>query len=82
MNNIIYHLLIGGVAGWIAGQIMRGGGFGLIGNIVVGVIGAVLGGYVFHWLGITAGGALLGSLITAVVGAVILLFLVSLLRRT
>lgn len=79
--NIIYHLLIGAVAGWIAGQIMRGGGFGLFGNIVVGVIGAVLGGYVFGWLGITAGGALLGSLITAVVGAVILLFLVSLLRR-
>ena len=52
---IIYFLIIGAIAGWLAGLIMRGGGFGLLGNIVVGIIGAVVGGYLLAWLNIDIG---------------------------
>jgi uncharacterized membrane protein YeaQ/YmgE (transglycosylase-associated protein family) len=77
---ILIWLVIGAVAGWLAGQVMRGGGFGLLGNIIVGIIGAVLGGLIFGALGITFGG-ILGSLLGAFLGACILLFLISLVRR-
>lgn len=80
MANLIWFLIIGAIAGWLAGQIMKGRGFGLVGNIVVGIIGAVIGGFVFDALGITAAG-LLGSIITAVVGAVVLLGIVGVLKR-
>ena len=76
----IYFLAIGFLAGWLAGKIMRGSGFGLLGDLVVGVLGAVLGGFVFRLLGIAAY-SLLGSLITATVGAVLLLYIVRRLRR-
>lgn len=73
-------LVIGAIAGWLAGNLMKGGGFGLFGNIIVGVIGAVVGGWVFGFLGVTASG-FIGSLITAVVGAGILLFVVGLFKK-
>ncbi|EPR32347.1 Transglycosylase-associated protein [Alkalidesulfovibrio alkalitolerans DSM 16529] len=73
---IVWFLLIGLCAGWLAGKIMRGGGFGLFGNLAVGVVGALLGGFLFSLLGITAYG-LLGSLVTATAGAVVLIWLVS-----
>ncbi|MBS1222023.1 MAG: GlsB/YeaQ/YmgE family stress response rane protein, partial [Proteobacteria bacterium] len=60
--------------------IMKGGGFGLLGNIIVGIIGAVVGGFLFGLLGLAAGG-LIGSIVTAVVGAVVLLFLIGLLKK-
>ena len=60
---------------------MRGGGFGVLGNIVVGIVGAMLGGWVFGFLGIGPEGGVIGSLITAVVGACLLLFIVSLVKR-
>ena len=78
---LIWFLLIGAAAGWIAGQLMKGRGFGLLGNIVVGIVGAVLGGYLFGMLGISLGGGLAGSLVTAVLGAVVLLFLVGLIKK-
>jgi len=78
--DIIWFLIIGIVAGWLAGKIMRGGGFGLIGDLVVGVIGAVLGGFLFGMLGLSANG-LIGSLVTATVGAIVLLFLIHLFKR-
>jgi uncharacterized membrane protein YeaQ/YmgE (transglycosylase-associated protein family) len=78
--DIIWFLIIGIVAGWLAGKIMRGGGFGLIGDLVVGVIGAVLGGFLFGMLGLSANG-LIGSLVTATVGAIVLLFLIHLIKR-
>ncbi|WP_394175487.1 GlsB/YeaQ/YmgE family stress response membrane protein [Thalassotalea litorea] len=78
-QSLIIFLIIGGVAGWLAGLLMKGGGFGIIGNIIVGIIGAVIGGYVFGLLGISAGG-ILGSIITATVGAAILLFIVKLVK--
>lgn len=78
-EGLIWFLLIGLCAGWLAGKIMKGGGFGLIGDLIVGVIGALLGGWVFGMLGIGAGG-LLGALITATVGALLLLFLIRLIK--
>jgi uncharacterized membrane protein YeaQ/YmgE (transglycosylase-associated protein family) len=77
---LIIFLAIGAIAGWLAGTLMKGGGFGLLGNIVVGLIGAVIGGYLFALLGISAGG-LVGSIVTATVGAAVLLFIVSLIKR-
>ena len=78
--SILLWLVIGGIAGWLAGEVMRGAGFGLVGNIIVGILGAVLGGFVFGALGITFGG-IIGSLIGAFLGACILLFLISLVKR-
>jgi uncharacterized membrane protein YeaQ/YmgE (transglycosylase-associated protein family) len=80
IQSLIIFLALGALAGWIAGLLMRGGGFGLLGNIVVGVIGAVLGGFLFSLLGISAGG-LVGSLITAVAGAAVLLLIVGVLKK-
>ena len=84
LQSLIIFLVIGAVAGWLAGLLMRGGGFGLLGNIVVGVIGAVFGGWLFGVLGISLGGlvnGLVDSLITAVAGAAVLLFIVGLIKR-
>jgi uncharacterized membrane protein YeaQ/YmgE (transglycosylase-associated protein family) len=81
MTNLIWFLIIGAIAGWLAGLLMKGGGFGLLGDIIVGIIGAVLGGWLFGVLGISAGGGLVGSLIVAFIGAVVLLFLVRLIKR-
>jgi uncharacterized membrane protein YeaQ/YmgE (transglycosylase-associated protein family) len=80
IQSLIIVLLVGALAGWLAGNIMKGVGFGLIGNIVVGVIGAALGGFIFSLVGISAYG-LIGSLITATAGAVALLYLISLVKR-
>lgn len=79
--NFIWFLLIGAAAGWLAGQIMKGSGFGVLGNIIVGVLGAMLGGWLFGKLGITVDSKLFGSLITAFVGAVVLLFVVGLVSK-
>ena len=81
VNQLVVFLLIGGVAGWLAGLIMKGGGFGIVGNIVAGVIGAVLGGWLFGVLGISVSGQWVGPLVTATAGAVVLLFAIGLIRR-
>lgn len=73
----IWYIIIGIISGFAAGKIMRGGGFGLVVNLIVGIVGGVLGGWLFSLIGISTGG-LIGSLITSVVGAVVLLWLVSL----
>ena len=78
--NLLWFLIIGIMAGWLAGQLMKGGGYGLVGDLVIGVIGAFLGGWLLGGLGIFAGG-LIGSLITATIGAVVLLFLIRLIKR-
>ena len=80
-TGIIILLAVGAVAGWLAGNIIKGGGFGLIGNIIVGLVGSIIGGAVFNWLGIRTGGGWLGLLLAGVVGAVILLFIVGLFKR-
>ena len=76
----IWYIIIGIVDGLIAGKIMRGGGFGLLINLLVGIVGGVLGGWVFGLLGITTTG-LLGSLFTSVIGAVLLLWIISFFRH-
>jgi len=78
--NFVYFLIIGLIAGWLAGQIMKGKGFGLIGNLIVGVIGAILGGFIFGLLGIAAN-SLIGALIAALVGAIVLLWIIGLVKK-
>ena len=81
VQGIILWLIIGAVAGWLAGKIVEGAGFGLIVDIIVGVVGALIGGWLAGVLGIDIGGGLIGSIIVAVVGAVILLFALRLIKR-
>lgn len=78
--SLLWFLIIGALAGWIAGQLMKGSGYGLIGDLVVGVIGAFIGGWLLGVLGLYAGG-LIGRLVTATIGAVVLLFLIRLIKR-
>ncbi len=80
VQGLIIFLAIGAVAGWLAGTIMKGGEFGLIGNIVAGIDSAVAGGFVFGFLGISTGG-LIGSISTATVGAVVLLAIVRVIKK-
>jgi len=80
ITDLIIFLVIGAVAGWLAGVIMKGGGFGLVGDIVVGVVGSLIGGWLFDLLGIAAGG-LIGSIVAAVVGAIILIAILRLIKR-
>ena len=78
---LLIWLIIGALAGWLAGQIVKGGGFGLIGDIIVGILGAVIAGALFPRLGFNIGGGILGSIIAAALGAVLLLVLLRLARR-
>jgi uncharacterized membrane protein YeaQ/YmgE (transglycosylase-associated protein family) len=78
---LLIFLIIGAIAGWLAGRIVRGYGLGLLGNIVVGVIGAFIGGWVFTRFGLVHGRDLLGDFVAATVGAVILLFLLRFVGR-
>lgn len=76
----IWYIIIGIISGFVAGKIMRGGGFGLFVNLLLGIVGGVLGGWVFGLLGIATVG-IIGSLVTSIVGAVLLLWLVSLFNK-
>lgn len=80
-NDFIWFLIVGLVAGWLAGVLVKGGGFGLVGDLVIGVIGAFLGGYLFNTFGVASGGGLLGAILVATIGAVVLLFLLRIIRR-
>ncbi|WGT66221.1 GlsB/YeaQ/YmgE family stress response membrane protein [Variovorax paradoxus] len=79
--SILWFLVVGLVAGWLAGILVKGGGFGLVGDLIVGVVGAFLGGFLFSTFGVSMGGGLVGSLIVATLGAVVLLFIVRLIKR-
>jgi len=81
LEALIVILIVGAVAGWLAGQIVKGGGFGLVGDIVVGLIGALIGGWLLPRIGLSLGGGLVGEIITAVIGAVILLAILKVVRR-
>ncbi|MBN3858449.1 MULTISPECIES: GlsB/YeaQ/YmgE family stress response membrane protein [unclassified Paraburkholderia] len=80
-HGIIAWLIIGAIAGWLAGVLVKGGGFGLIVDIIVGIVGAFIGGWLAGLLGIHIGTGMISSIITAIVGAVILLFIIRLFRR-
>ena len=77
IQGLIVILLIGAIAGWLAGQLMKGAGFGLIGNIVVGIVGAFVAGLVLPGVGLTLGGGIIGSIVSATIGAIILLVIVT-----
>ncbi|HBZ69980.1 MAG TPA: GlsB/YeaQ/YmgE family stress response membrane protein [Deltaproteobacteria bacterium] len=78
---LLWFILIGLAAGWLAGRLMRGSSFGAVGDLAVGVVGALIGGFLFRTLGVSTGGGLLGSLIVATIGAVVLLYLLRLIDR-
>jgi uncharacterized membrane protein YeaQ/YmgE (transglycosylase-associated protein family) len=78
---LLIFLIVGAVAGWLAGRLVRGYGLGLLGNIVVGVIGSFIGGWLFRRFGLVHGTDMLGEVIGATVGAVILLYLVRFVGR-
>ena len=81
MPHFVWFILIGILAGWLAGLIMKGSGYGLLGDLVVGVIGAFLGGWIFEMLGIAAGAGLIGALVVALIGAIVLIALLRLIKR-
>jgi len=80
LGALIWILVIGALAGWLAGLIMKGSGFGLLGDIVIGIVGSLIGGFLFSLVGLEAYG-LVARLLMAVAGAVVLLFIVKLIRR-
>ena len=80
-HGIIIWIVIGAVAGWLAGVILKGGGFGLLGDIVVGIVGAFIGGWLAGVLHISIGSGILSSILTATAGALVLLLLLRLVRR-
>ena len=80
-GGLIWWIVVGGIAGWLAGKVMKGGGFGVLMDIVIGIVGAMIGGWVFGMLGIFSGGGLIGSILVAFVGACILLWIVRLIKK-
>jgi uncharacterized membrane protein YeaQ/YmgE (transglycosylase-associated protein family) len=81
-HGLIAWLVIGAVAGWLAGVLVKGGGFGLVVDIIVGIVGALIGGWLSGLTGVTLGHGWIGSIVTAVIGAVVLLFVIRLIKRT
>jgi uncharacterized membrane protein YeaQ/YmgE (transglycosylase-associated protein family) len=81
MEALLILLLIGGVAGFLAGTIVKGYGYGLVGNIVVGIVGAVFGGWLLPRLGLFANADIIGQIISATIGAVALLLVIGVVRR-
>jgi uncharacterized membrane protein YeaQ/YmgE (transglycosylase-associated protein family) len=79
--SILYFLLVGIVAGWLAGLIMKGSGYGLLGDLIIGIVGSMIGGHVLGWLNLSIGlSGLLGSIVVALIGAILLILLVRLLK--
>ena len=80
MMDWVWVIVLGILAGWLAGKIMKGGGFGLLGDLVVGILGSILGSFLFGLFGLIAYG-LVGRLVMAVVGAIVLLWLIRLIKK-
>lgn len=80
--SLLWFLLVGLIAGWLAGMLVKGGGFGVVGDMVVGVLGALLGGFLFTKFGVSSGGGMIGSIIVATIGAIILILILRLIKRT
>ena len=78
---MIYSILVGLIAGWLAGQVMKGGGYGVLMDIVLGLLGGIVGGWVFSSLGLWPGGGIVGSIVVSFVGAVILVGITRMLKR-
>lgn len=80
-ETLIIWLVVGAVAGWLAGLVVRGGGFGIIGNIIVGIIGAFIGGWLFGVAGLSIGAGIINTIFTAFIGAVVLLLIARVIKR-
>ena len=78
---LLYVLLIGALAGWLAGNVMRGGGFGLLINIILGIVGAFVGNWLFNVLGVSIGSGVVGDLITGFIGSVVVLLIAGLFKK-
>lgn len=81
MESLLIILLVGLAAGWLAGQVVQGTGFGIVGDIVIGIIGAFIASWLFPTLGLRLGGGLIGAIIAAAIGAILLLVVVRLIKR-
>ena len=81
VESIVIWLIVGAIAGWLAGMVVKGGGFGLIGDIIVGIVGGLIAGWLFPRIGIVIGGGIIAQIINAFIGAVILLIILRLIRR-
>ncbi len=81
LSTVVWWLIVGLIAGFLASLVMRGGGYGIIGDIIAGIIGGFIGGWLFGLLGISAGGGLIGSIIVAFIGACILIAILRLVTR-
>jgi uncharacterized membrane protein YeaQ/YmgE (transglycosylase-associated protein family) len=81
MDGLLYWLIVGLIAGWLTGVVMRGGGYGVLADIILGILGGVLGGWIFSRLGVSAGGGLVGGIVVAFIGAVVLVGITRVLRR-
>ncbi|MGA7291534.1 MAG: GlsB/YeaQ/YmgE family stress response membrane protein [Terriglobales bacterium] len=77
----IYWIVVGLIAGWLAGKVMKGGGYGILVDIILGILGGLVGGWVFGLLGIWPGGGMIGSIIVAFIGAVILVGITRLIKK-
>jgi uncharacterized membrane protein YeaQ/YmgE (transglycosylase-associated protein family) len=77
----LYWIIVGLIAGWLAGQVMKGGGYGLVVDIVLGILGGIVGGFIFGTLGFSETYGLIGSIVVAFVGAVVLVWITRLLKR-
>jgi uncharacterized membrane protein YeaQ/YmgE (transglycosylase-associated protein family) len=80
MPSWFWWIVIGIAAGWLAGQVMKGSGYGLLGDLIIGAIGGYIGGWLFGKLGIATGSGPIGAIITATVGAILLIIVVRALR--
>lgn len=78
---MLYAIIVGLIAGWLAGQVMKGGGYGVLIDILLGILGGILGNWLFGALGLSSGSGLIGSIIVSFVGAVILVAITRVLRR-
>jgi uncharacterized membrane protein YeaQ/YmgE (transglycosylase-associated protein family) len=81
VESFIIWIIVGAIAGWLAGMVVKGGGFGLIGDIVVGIVGAIIAGWLLPQLGIVIGSGIIAAIIDAFIGAVILLVIIKLVKR-
>jgi uncharacterized membrane protein YeaQ/YmgE (transglycosylase-associated protein family) len=81
VQNIIIWIIVGAIAGWLAGMVVKGGGFGLIGDIVVGIVGALIAGWLLPTIGFPIAAGFVGAIIDAFIGAVILLIIIKLIKR-
>lgn len=81
VQTILIWIIVGGIAGWLAGLIVRGFGFGILGNIVIGILGAIVGSWLLGMMGVVFTTGILNAILTALIGAVVLLLIIRVLKR-